>query len=396
LLAVSRWPLLLSSQVKPYSLDLLASVGFLTLALHGLRQPARTRWLALLVLVVPLALGSSFPAVFVAGSVGVVLLPVAWQRNEWAPRLLFAAYCVLLGAGFLVFDVLIGQQQLGPQGNRLHDSMMEGWNRAFPPHDPVSLGKWLVYTHFGPLTAYPFGKGSAAGVVTFPLMLLGVWVCRRRGQRQLLALLLLPFALTLAAAVLGKYPYGGCTRLSQHLAPAGCLWSGVGITHLGKLISRRAEWRCRAVWVIGCLLAGFGLVQATYWSFRPYRDVGDLWARRLATGVMGHIRPGDRVLYTVLPESVRIGTVWYLRVHNARPVSYGKTEWTEALESREPVWLLTTAAAADPSQRGSPVGLRANGMPARKIEHRASFGLPDSSRSGCRLRADLWEIRALD
>ena len=392
LLATSRWPLHMASQVKPYSLDLLAAVGLLTLAIHAIRQPGQTRWLLLLVLVVPLAVASSYPAVFVGAGVGVVLLPVVWRRPGWAPRLLFAAYGVLLVAGFLVCDVLIGRQQLGPPGDRLHDYMMEYWKRAFPPHDPVALGKWLVTVHFGPLTGYPYGNGDAAGAVAFPLLLVGAWVCWRRGERHLLALLLLPFALTLVAALLGKYPYGGCTRLSQHLAPAVCLLAGVGAARVCELIVRCPVRRCRAVSAIAALLAAFGVVLVTYWFFRPYRDDGDLGAKRLATAVMSHARPGDRVLYTPLPESVRAGTVWYLRVNHARPAPLEERAWAEALHSAEPVWLLMPAGEAGRPRPGPGIARPATGMPALKLEHRATFELPDSSQAGRTLRVELWEV----
>ena len=396
LLAVSRWSLHMAVQVKPYSLDLLASVVLLTVTVHLLRQPARARWLLLLVLIVPLALASSYPAVFVGAGVGVVLVPVIWRQPGWVPRLLFAAYGVLLVAGFLVCDVMIAGQQLGPQGDRTHDYMMEYWEQAFPPQDPVSLAPWLVSVHFGPLTGYPYGNGDAAGAITFPLMVLGSWICWRRGKRQLLALLLLPFGLTLAAALMGKYPYGGCTRLSQHLAPAVCLLAGVGTAHLCKLLFPCPVRRRRAIWAIGSLLAGFAVVLVTYWSFRPYRDDGDLWTKCVATAVMSHAQPGDRVIYAALPESVRAGTVWYLRVNKARPAPWGEGTWTEALRSGEPFWLLTPAAGAGQPRTGPDIVPQANGMLSRKIERRAVFELPDSSQPGRTLRAELWEVRPAD
>ena len=51
-----------------------------------------------------------------------------------------------------------------------------------------------------------------------------------------LVMFLTPFALNLVAAILQKYPYAACGRLTQHLAPAICLITASGVVHA-------IEWR---------------------------------------------------------------------------------------------------------------------------------------------------------
>src|SRR5207237_350733 len=78
-LAVARWPVTMGAVVKPYSFDLFFALVLILPAVHWLRRPERTGWLALLAALVPIALMGSYPAVFVAGAVSVALLPTVWQ-----------------------------------------------------------------------------------------------------------------------------------------------------------------------------------------------------------------------------------------------------------------------------------------------------------------------------
>jgi hypothetical protein len=389
LLAVSRWPVHVSCQVKPYSLDLLFSVVLLSLAVHWLRRPERLRWLVLLVLATPVAVASSYPVVFVAGGVGIVVLVAAWW-GRWTVRLLAVASGVLLAGSFLVFDVMIGQRQLGPPGERVHDFMMRFWAEAFPPPKPVPLTRWLVATHFGPLMAYPSGNGSGGGTFAFLLFLVGAWQCRRAGRRRLLALCLIPFALTLAASFLHKYPYGGCNRLSQHLAPAVCLLAGVGLVRVVRLALRRPARRRQGVWAVGGSLAVLGLGMVVSWYLVPYRELDDQGAKSVGVAVMTHARPGDPVMIIGLPDAASAQISWYVRVNGGRPL------WNEFIHADDlpvldgPVWLLTPAydvGGPRPTrvQSGETVDRRPPGP-----RPRATFTLPGREGARPALCIDLW------
>ena len=75
-------PVTMGSNIKPYSLDLCMSTLLLLLAVNWLSQPERLRWLILLALAVPFALLASYPTLFVAGSISVVLLPAVWKQTQ--------------------------------------------------------------------------------------------------------------------------------------------------------------------------------------------------------------------------------------------------------------------------------------------------------------------------
>ena len=74
--AVTYSGLRYAAEVKPYAGDLMVSTLLLWLTVRWWRQPDDTRWLWALVAVVPLALGLSYPAVFVAGGASLAVAAV--------------------------------------------------------------------------------------------------------------------------------------------------------------------------------------------------------------------------------------------------------------------------------------------------------------------------------
>ena len=64
-----------AAEAKPYGCDLLLALAMLALTIEWLRQPHQTRWLWYLAGLVGPAVGYSFPAIFMAGGVSLV---IAW------------------------------------------------------------------------------------------------------------------------------------------------------------------------------------------------------------------------------------------------------------------------------------------------------------------------------
>jgi hypothetical protein len=159
------------------------------------------------------------------------------------------------------------------------------WAKAFPPswHEPAALVRWLVWTHTGPLFAYPHGGDEWKWVPTAPVFgcfALGL-VVRLRREPGVAALLSLPFALMLAAAALRRYPYGFSARITQILVPAIVLLATIGATWLVARIrpARRAQ---RAVPVVAGLLFCLGAGRLAHDLARPYRTPWDRTAREFA------------------------------------------------------------------------------------------------------------------
>ncbi len=80
--AVSIHPLRHSAEAKPYATDLLVALGLLALAIEWYRSPERTARLWMLAGFTPIALAASYPAVFVAGGIGMALAPSVWRMRR--------------------------------------------------------------------------------------------------------------------------------------------------------------------------------------------------------------------------------------------------------------------------------------------------------------------------
>src|SRR5208282_2281830 len=95
-----------AAEAKPYVCDLLVALAMLALTIEWLRRPDQTRWLWCLAALVGPAVGYSYPAIFVAGGVSLVM---AWvlvhgTATMHARR---AALAALAWFPWIVYNVLL-------------------------------------------------------------------------------------------------------------------------------------------------------------------------------------------------------------------------------------------------------------------------------------------------
>jgi hypothetical protein len=311
LLAVSTWPIELACSIKPYALDLFVAVLLLWLANHALRRPDNRAWLAALTLFVPFAVCLSYPAVFVAGAVSLVLAPLVWRRSNWTARGWFVAFNILLLASFFAHLHFVGREKDPANAPDLNGYMKSFWYHGFPHGGPLRSAWWVVRIHVGRMFSYPV-EFNGGGVVGALLVGLGVHALLRRGQRALLALCILPFALHLLAAFLHRYPYGMSPRLEQHLAPGFCILAGSGLAALVERLAvtppRQARWLLTS---ISCLVL-VGVV-GTFMDFcHPYRDEVAAWARQVVRHIQREMRPGDRIVVCGTAQNCHVCLRWQL------------------------------------------------------------------------------------
>jgi hypothetical protein len=276
--AVSFHPVRHAAEVKPYASDLVVALVLLALALHWRRAPENPLRLWLLVAVSPVAVALSYPALFVAGGVGLSLAVPVWKQRRWRVWVPFLAFPLAVAGTFLGLYALTTrfQEQLALNGLQIY------WAASFPPLDsPVRLLRWLITVHTGTMFAYPGGGRNGASTATLLAVIAGaIWLWRQR-RRGVAVLLLTPFALALAAAALRRYPYGMEARQMQFVAPAICLLSGLGTAWLLQAIpGPRARRDLTALTLL--FLAGFALVAVAGDLSRPYRYLDDRQARDFA------------------------------------------------------------------------------------------------------------------
>ena len=233
------------------------ALALLALAVEWLRRPDQTRWLWCLAALVGPAVGYSFPAIFMAGGVSLV---IAWvmamdrrraacaladgttrdvhrtrplSRKEtgvsgcsgWVP---WIVYNVLLVASFAAVLVV----SKGAVGATNQQTMEEThWADTFPPlTQPLKLPLWLLEAHAGAMLGYPVGGPNWGSTFSLLCVVVGVAVLVRRRQGLLLGLLLAPLGLNFIAAAMHRFPYGGHARMTLFLAPAFCLLIAFGLT----------------------------------------------------------------------------------------------------------------------------------------------------------------------
>jgi hypothetical protein len=250
-----------TAEAKPYAPDLLAALVMLGLAIEWLRRPHESRWLWWLAAVAGPAIGFSYPAVFVAGGISLVVGYVLWKEKGdrvpsgchlperpggghhahmvvaqmgtgyplgaffqgWRPWLAFNLILVLSFAGLMALN----HQAVG-QANQ--EQMTDGWSDTFPPvTQPIRLVGWLFSIHTGAMLAYPVGGPHGGSTPAFICLLLGLAALARRRQGLLAFLLLAPLGLNFAAAAAHRFPYGGHPRMGLYLGSVFSMLVGLGI-----------------------------------------------------------------------------------------------------------------------------------------------------------------------
>lgn len=396
--AVSHYLVRYGSELKPYACDLLAATVVLTLAAAWLRDDERAApgaevWLWLLAALALPLLVLSYPAVLVFAAVGAALAPRLLrgaQRPELRRPVLALAAALL--AGFVVSYAVVGRAQRSG-ANLGTDYLERYWAEAFPPHAPRELLGWLFDTHTGLLFAYPNGGRHGGSIATVLLFAVGVAVlarghglaaAERRVRRELLALLLAPFAVGLAAAALRLYPYGGHLRLTLYLAPSICLLAGIGLAALLPRLPR-AAWRAAAprVALVALFLVGIGDVVADV--ARPYRDRRHADLRHALVAAAARVGPADQLIS--LPSLAEVRATdglganfeWYLRTRAPGPVRWGGMVDRQALAAGGRAIVVAPAAGDGGSDPPALVAWRA-AHPGLAEAGRAAYCLG----AGCR------------
>ena len=276
--SVSFYPIRHGGEVKPYASDLLTTLLLLAPAIEWWRG-RDDRWLWALAAVVPVALGLSHPAVFVAGGISLGLAPAVWRARRRRAR---AAYVTLNAAivGTFVFLFLVFT---GPQGASIArdaPNMRVYWASGFPPRNSA-LAVWLIRAHTGNLFAYPAGGDRGGSVLTALAVAMAAIDLARRREGTLLAICLAPFGVALVAAGLERYPYGSSTRVMLYLAPNVCLLAGMGAAGLLSRIRPPRNGQ-RAIAALVAVLFLFGATELAIDFARPYRSAHDLRSRAFA------------------------------------------------------------------------------------------------------------------
>ncbi len=345
ILAVSYYPVRHASEVKPYSCDLLAAVCLLLLGLKWLVDPEPRLPKILLIVLLPVALGISFPAAFVAGGIFIALVPGAFRRGISRQAAWLIAYAAVMGASFVTLYKLSDVTQFQANATRLTTY----WKGSFPPAGLWSLFVWFLDIHTSNLMAYPIGGKHMGSIVTTLFFAIGSAYLLKVRHYSLLTILLAPFAMTFVAACLHRYPYGGSARVAQHLAPAICLLSGIGIVVTLRLLlplTSSYQIGLRSVWVLLGAIAIGGIARELG---HPYKSIGDVRVREIANGIFSH--PASIVTVLNAQDRVPSDFQWYLGRHGSAVSWSGRIDADRLRQQDVRLWFVDFEPQPDTQQR---------------------------------------------
>ena len=321
-----------AAEAKQYGVELFVSLVLLTLAVEWWRRPEKTGCLWALAALAPPAVWLCYPTVFVGGAISLFVAWTLWSaarrgkrdgaetqneeckmKNEkgksktGGQRPIFRfAFCILHFAftpsrttaprhprcllPWLVFNFsmaaavaalyLVSAQN---QAAKSMELMQQFWERGFPPvAQPLALLGWLVDTHAGDLVAYPVGGGNGGSTITMVLCAAAIVLLVRRRRWGVLALWLGPLGLSLAAAVLHRYPYGQMTKFQFFAAATFCLLAGLGAATLAlRLIgNRRLSPAAGRIGLLLLVAIGLGSIGRDF--LNQAKSATTMWSRDFA------------------------------------------------------------------------------------------------------------------
>jgi hypothetical protein len=338
-LAVAQAPIHLASMIKPYSLDLFLAALLLSLAAGFLRAPARSGRLAALAVVIPLAVPASYPVVFIAGGISLVLLPVVWRQGRLAGRCWFAVFNVLFVAVFAVHLRFVGREAPDAETPAVLPYMSWFWQGGFLPRQPLAALHWIFRCHVSHLFSYPV-KFNGGGLLGLVLVSAGTYALYRRRRYGLLGLCLTPLALNFVAAALRRYPYAGDQRLEQHLVPGLCLLLGAGAAELIQRLASSAAWQKRWAAAAAGLLILVGLAGSLADAWQPYHDIESCWARDVARHLSRQVGPQDRIVLMQPGRDTLDCLRWHLVPWARQTCSPAEIDWSRRQPAEGRLWLV--------------------------------------------------------
>jgi len=241
LFAIAEPLLRYSSELKPYSSDVMVALSIYLLGLICMEKESKfVLFLFLLSIAGAILIWFAYPAVFCLAGVGIALTLYClktqnWQQVAW----LSLPACFWVGSFALNYFTTLDLSQT----TRMVDDWSE--NGAFMPMLPISVEDLMWYRVVFSMFQYPGGL-AFYGLAAFCFVI--GWVSTFSEKRYACYMLTLPILFTLFASGLHKYPFQG--RLILFLVPTMLIFIGEGVDRIMTM----ARPTGRIVWVSLCVL----------------------------------------------------------------------------------------------------------------------------------------------
>jgi hypothetical protein len=244
--ATSLASVIWSRELKQYSFEALvaavAAMLILSLADGNRVRPTKVAGLLLLALAAPwLGYGLILPlAALLAGAIVMPTRRAAAAGVSHRLRIVWVMALLALGASAIGVWVTVAGAQSSDEALR---KLMQPWlieagnprswvRMAF--YQAVTIATLVLSLNWLGVEGDRAALTLVAALVLAGVMAVGVWHWPRAGRRYLLWWLLAPLAAMLAAAALGKYPFGQ-VRMMQVWTPPALLALGAGLYGLARL-----------------------------------------------------------------------------------------------------------------------------------------------------------------
>jgi hypothetical protein len=332
LFAVSDRLLWHACEAKPYAVDVFIAVSVVygnMLTRHWSLARQGLLWL----FVLPVLPWLSFPACFVAGGLMLSLLPRLVREGSTRDWL---AACALALATAGSFYVLV----TGPIRAQQDESMVSCWVEMFPDwNKPASVPLWTLLSSLEVIN-YDI---APQGLLLTAFAIVGGIVWWNNGRRGLVVALAAPALLTLLAALLKRYPFGGA-RVLVFTAPAACLLVAAGVGPVCDWLRRQHRLAVLGVWV----LLAFPFLHTAHRAIVPWDRADTASASQY---VLANWQPGDRVAFNHCEFE------YYFRDRDAAWVDPEQVPHTPPKR----IWLVTTSKV--PAEREGLLTMMASGRP---------------------------------
>jgi hypothetical protein len=310
-----------ATEFKPYGSDVLFSLVLMIL-LYWWRS-AQHSWRSVTIgaLVGAVSIWFSYPAVFVLAGVGGALFIELSFRRQWTSVKLLAGVIAVWLISFVTYYCMVLRHAENDTG------LVQFHEMAFAPL-PISMGglQWYI-NGFLELFAFPIGfdfRWLALGGFLFVSGVRAVWI-REPG---ICAMLLGPFAVTLLASALHRYPW--TDRLLLFLAPFIAVILSEGLSWNRVILIQ--NWRAGST-----ILMAFIAMPLCLSAVRPIRSLKGIPnykthdVRGLLAEVFPKVGPEDQV-FVYLPTAPAFRHYTFMKGYLWPSVIFGARE----IDNRDP------------------------------------------------------------
>jgi hypothetical protein len=249
-----------SSELKPYSGDVMFTLLILTLTTYK-KEKLTVQRILMLTVVGAIALLSSNPSVFVMAGVGTGLLISCLKKKEWAVLRVLLIVLIVWVFSFIAVYLVYTRNITAEMAQTVSIEkalQMEDFFMPFPPRSLVDV-KWFIDFFFDTFlfqdSIIYVKRVTLSGLMAFAFVVGSVSMFL--DKREKFYILVFPILLTLLAAAMHQYPFKG--RQILFLAPIFLIIISEGAEYIRSRINEKSV-------IIGAVFMGLLFIYPLSWA----------------------------------------------------------------------------------------------------------------------------------